>query len=136
MRVIKTTTTAATTTATATVHYYCYQHKRTTTSIPSLDRKQSNLSPFYPRNQSPPSPPPQQQQKQAEKEDCDACLYTGIATCTGLSFYFAKLALLDTPDITKDMSLKVARGHRNSRAGFLVVSTLWVAAGAYRWHLG
>ena len=70
------------------------------------------------------------------QEGCEACLYTGIATCTGLSFYFAKIALLEIPDITKKMKQEVAKGHRRNRAGFLVVSAFWVAAGAYRWHLG
>lgn len=70
------------------------------------------------------------------QEGCEACLYTGIATCTGLSFYFAKIALLEIPDITKEMTQEVAKGHRRNRAGFLVVSAFWVATGACRGHLG
>ena len=83
--------------------------------------------------QSPQIPP---LQKGFEEESCLTCLFTGIATCTGLSLYFAKIALLEIPDITKEMSQEVATGHRRSRAGFLVISAFWVAAGAYRWHLG
>ena len=75
-------------------------------------------------------------EKKHPQEGCEACLYTGMATCTGLSLYFAKIALLEIPDITKEMAREVAKGHQRNRAGFLVVSAFWVAAGAYRWHLG
>lgn len=74
-------------------------------------------------------------QKQ-EEDSCSSCLYTGIATCTGLALYFAKIALLETPDVTKEMSWEVAKGHHRNRAGFLVISAFCVVTGAYRWHLG
>ena len=79
----------------------------------------------------------QSQVSQEGKENigCDTCLYTGIATCTGLSLYFGKLAL-EVPDITKDMPKDVAAMHRRSRFGFLSGAAVWVAIGIYRWHLG
>lgn len=71
-----------------------------------------------------------------EKESCDACLYTGVATCVGLSLYFAKIALLEVPDITKEMPKDIAAAHWRSKAGYLTVSAVWVGIGVYRWHLG
>ena len=77
-----------------------------------------------------------QQTEDEDRQSCEACLYTGIATCTGLSLYFAKIALLETPDVTQEMSREVAKGHRRNRLGFLVVSAFWFVTGVYRWHLG
>jgi len=106
------------------------------------ESNQSNNSIHQPKQGALPASLMEQQQQsgkliQEEREEsCTACLVTGMATCTGLSLYFAKLALLEVPDITPSMSAKVAAQHRRSRAGFLVVSAGWVAVGAYRWHLG
>lgn len=57
------------------------------------------------------------------EEPCKTCLYTGVATCTGLSLYFAKLAIED--GIPK----------RNQRF-LLAFSAAWVVAGAARWQMG
>lgn len=56
-------------------------------------------------------------------EPCDTCFYTGVVVCTGLSLYFAKLAIED------------GLGIKNQRF-LLACSAGWVLAGAYRWHLG
>ena len=56
-------------------------------------------------------------------QPCQACLYTGVATCVGLAGYFAHFA-------TEEATLK-----RNRR--FLwICSAGSLVAGAYRWHLG
>jgi hypothetical protein len=78
----------------------------------------------------------QQQHNKREDESCAGCLYTGVATCTGLALYFAKIALLEVPDISRDMPREVASAHRRSRAGFLAVSATWLGISVYRWHLG
>jgi hypothetical protein len=75
-------------------------------------------------------------QQDNEEQSCAACLYTGVATCTGLALYFAKVALLEVPDITRGMPREVAVAHGRSRMGFLAMSAVWVGIGAYRWHLG
>ena len=57
------------------------------------------------------------------EEPCQACLYTGVSVCIGLSVYFANLAIDDTT---------LAKNRR-----FLwMCSAGSVAAGAYRWYLG
>jgi hypothetical protein len=62
-------------------------------------------------------------QRELDEEDCSACMYTGMATCAGLSLYFVKLA-------TDDTTL-------NKHRRFLwICSAGWVVAGAYRWYLG
>ena len=63
-----------------------------------------------------------QKELKAEKS-CAACLYTGVATCTGLSLYFAKLA-------TEESTLK------SNRRFLWICSTGSLVAGAYRWYLG
>ena len=56
-------------------------------------------------------------------QPCQACLYTGVATCVGLAGYFAHFA-------TEESTLK-----RNRR--FLwICSAGSLVAGVYRWHLG
>jgi hypothetical protein len=57
---------------------------------------------------------------------CASCMYTGMATCTGLSLYFFKMALLDVPK----------QGIATNKRFFLVSGTVWAAAGIYRYHLG
>lgn len=79
----------------------------------------------------------QQSEKQNKEnhQSCDTCLYTGMATCTGLALYFGKLAL-EVPSIAKNTPKEVAKMHRRSKYGFLTGAAVWVAVGAYRWHLG
>ena len=55
---------------------------------------------------------------------CPSCLYTGIATCTGLATYMAHLGWNDAT---------VAVQHRPYMRG---MAALWLCVGAYRWHLG
>lgn len=61
-------------------------------------------------------------QLKKDEKSCVACLVVGMATCTGLSIYFVKLAS-EVPD-------------RRSKAGFLTVSCFWAGVGMYRWHIG
>jgi hypothetical protein len=60
----------------------------------------------------------------ANEEGCSACLYTGMAVCTGVSIYFVKLATDETGTLPKN------------RRFFWVCSAGWAVAGAYRWYLG
>jgi len=62
-------------------------------------------------------------QRELREEGCSACMYTGMATCTGLSLYFAKLA-------TDDTTL------RKNRRFLWCCSGASLVAGAYRWYLG
>lgn len=72
--------------------------------------------------------------REAEDESsCDACLYTGIATCTGLSGYMFKMALLDLPEEgTKQFTNQV----RNQKRFLLLFGASWAVAGIYRLYLG
>lgn len=62
-----------------------------------------------------------------------------MATCTGLSLYFFKMALLevDSPETRKtaQVTKHVAAATKNKRF-FFVCGTAWAVAAAYRWHLG
>mmetsp|Transcript_3806 Transcript_3806/g.5825 ORF Transcript_3806/g.5825 Transcript_3806/m.5825 type:complete len:147 (+) Transcript_3806:327-767(+) len=84
-----------------------------------------------------PTTPIQQMQKQLhpkdEDENCNVCLYTGVATCTGLTLYFWKMGILDMPERSSSkFTLEVARQQR-----FLVTfGGAWALAGAYRLYLG
>jgi hypothetical protein len=60
-----------------------------------------------------------------EKEQCDTCLYTGMATCAGLCLYSFKIALLDEPTPTI----------RHQRV-LMAFGTAWAVAGVYRAYLG
>jgi hypothetical protein len=57
------------------------------------------------------------------EESCLACMYTGMATCAGLSLYFAKLAT--------DVGVP-----RSNRRFLWLCSAGSVATGVYRWYLG
>lgn len=68
-----------------------------------------------------------------DDEHCKSCLYTGVATCTAVSAYFFKTALLDlpergTPQFTKEV--------RNQKYFMISFGTAWAIAGVYRWYLG
>ena len=64
-------------------------------------------------------------QRQQNEESCKACLYTGMATCTGLSLYFMKMALEES-----------TKSQKSQKPFLLTMSAAWAVAGAYRWHLG
>jgi hypothetical protein len=57
------------------------------------------------------------------EEPCKACMYTGVAVCTGLSLYFVKLA-------TEETTLP------KNRRFLWVCSASSIAAGVYRWYIG
>jgi hypothetical protein len=70
---------------------------------------------------------------------CPSCLYTGIATCAGLSWYFTHIAT-DTSDLSKTATRKQQLAYykiaSQRRPYFLAISAGWICIGAYRWHLG
>lgn len=70
---------------------------------------------------------------------CSSCLYTGIATCAGLATYFTHIAY-DTSDLAATLTRRQRHAQLKlmvqRRPYFLAISTGWVVAGAYRWHLG
>jgi len=68
-----------------------------------------------------------------DDESCNVCLYTGVATCTGLASYFWKMGILDMPERSSSkFTQEMARQQR-----FLVTfGGAWALAGAYRWYLG
>jgi len=73
------------------------------------------------RHQSTFPPPP--------NEQCQTCLVTGVLTCTAVSSYLFKMALLDLPVSTKREVLRQKR--------FLLgFGSAWAVAGAYRLYLG
>ena len=67
----------------------------------------------------------------SKREQCVACLYTGVGTCTALSLYFFKLALLDAPESPKEL----VKTHKDQRF-MLAFGTCWAMAGVYRLYLG
>jgi hypothetical protein len=77
---------------------------------------------------------PQQQQLQ-ESKSCTSCLVTGIATCTGLSLYFFKMALLDLPEQGSAAFTRTPKMQTNQRF-LLACGTFWAVAGIYRWNMG
>jgi hypothetical protein len=68
--------------------------------------------------------PGQRHRQDVDTDRCDSCLYTGVATCTGLAAYFAHMALYD------------AAVQPRHRPFLMALSACWMAVGAYRWKLG
>lgn len=74
-----------------------------------------------------------QDYRPAEDDPCDACLYTGVATCTGLSCYMFKMALLDLPEQGANGWTKQVRQQKRF---LLLFGGSWAVAGLYRLYLG
>jgi len=91
----------------------------------------SLLSPSITRCDTPKGPPSQHDND--KNESCAACLYTGMATCTGLSLYFFKMAVLEMPE---EGTAAFTRQTQTNKRFLLACGTFWAAAGVYRWHLG
>ena len=68
----------------------------------------------------------------SEKEPCNTCLYTGVATCGGLSLYFTKLAL----ELPESGTMSAMQQAAKNKRFFLVGSAFWAGAGLYRLYLG
>jgi hypothetical protein len=64
-----------------------------------------------------------EQMQRELNEQCQTCMYTGMAVCSGLSLYFAKLAI-DNATLPKNRRFLWA-----CSAGSLLTGT-------YRWYLG
>jgi hypothetical protein len=97
------------------------------TSVSHCEGQKNNAgeTPLY-RQRPSPDNPYKEEIKQLQKEldePCKTCMYTGMAVCTALSLYFARLAIDDTT-LAKNRRFLWA-----CSAGSLV-------AGGYRWHLG
>jgi hypothetical protein len=74
-----------------------------------------------------------EQQRQQQGQQCSTCLYTGVATCTGLSAYFFKVAHFDLPTHgSQQIMLKATKDKRF----LLAFGSCWAIAGAYRFYLG
>jgi hypothetical protein len=96
------------------------------TSSPNL-MSQANCA----SNNAVPLETPRSDESQVEKS-CRECLYTGVATCTGLSLYFMKLAS-EIPDNHKtEVLMRQATKQKNFLLGG---SALWAACGVYRIYL-
>jgi hypothetical protein len=99
-------------------------------SFYTINRTQSEANDGSDRSVERPRPsannPYKDQIEQLQKEldePCQACMYTGMAVCTGLSVYFVKLA-------TDETTLP------KNRRFLWACSAGSVVAGAYRWYLG
>ena len=97
------------------------------TSVSHCEGEKNNAGeiPLYRQRPSPDNPHKQEiEQFQKElDEPCKTCMYTGMAVCTALSLYFARLAIDDTT-LAKNRRFLWA-----CSAGSLV-------SGGYRWYLG
>eukprot|EP00561_Arcocellulus_cornucervis_P003838 CAMPEP_0185809328 /NCGR_PEP_ID=MMETSP1322-20130828/6143_1 /TAXON_ID=265543 /ORGANISM="Minutocellus polymorphus, Strain RCC2270" /LENGTH=133 /DNA_ID=CAMNT_0028505593 /DNA_START=125 /DNA_END=526 /DNA_ORIENTATION=+ len=71
--------------------------------------------------------------RKGPEEQCKVCMWTGVATCTGLSAYFLKQAYLDLPETGTSEVMKHAQ--RQRRFLFVLAGASGVA-GAYRFYLG
>lgn len=71
---------------------------------------------------------------EGEKEgsSCRTCLYTGVATCTGISLYFASLYSELPSDGPRAAVKEIVKQKRFLLGG----SVLWATAGVYRLYLG
>jgi hypothetical protein len=72
------------------------------------------------------------------KFSCPACLYTGVATCVGLSAYFAHSAykMQRVSQYQKEAFANSSAFMRHSPKIFMALSAGCLGLGAYRWHLG
>mmetsp|Transcript_5427 Transcript_5427/g.15807 ORF Transcript_5427/g.15807 Transcript_5427/m.15807 type:complete len:153 (-) Transcript_5427:107-565(-) len=71
--------------------------------------------------------------EQPDKEQCKVCMWTGVATCMGLSLFFMKQALLDLPETG---SKKAMRQVGKQKHFLFTCSAASALAGAYRYCLG
>ena len=74
--------------------------------------------------------------KENSIDQCDSCLYTGVATCSALSLYFLKMSSEPPSPLaagTKKMSMNQIKGQKHF---LLAGSAAWAIAGMYRFYLG
>jgi hypothetical protein len=96
----------------------------TTTHCETLPSKDENDYKGRPRpSASNPYKPEIERLQRELDEPCQACMYTGVAVCAGLSVYFVKLA-------TDETTLP------KNRRFLFACSAGSVVAGVYRWYLG
>lgn len=74
--------------------------------------------------------------EQQHDEPCDVCLYTGVATCFGLSLYFLKTAFLDLPESTSQSLSSMKEKVQSQKRFLLFLGSASAAAGVYRLYLG
>jgi len=87
---------------------------------------QNRIQPFTPQQTLPTGDAP------LNKGSCKECLYTGVATCSGVSLYFMKLA----SEVPEQGTKEVLRQATKQKRFLLGGSAVWAAAGAYRMYLG
>jgi hypothetical protein len=104
---------------------FTYSPLATSVSYCEGEKNNAGEIPLYRQRPSPENPYKQEiEQLQKElDEPCKTCMYTGMAVCTALSLYFARLAIDDTT-LAKNRRFLWA-----CSAGSLV-------SGGYRWYLG
>ncbi len=71
----------------------------------------------------------------SSNESCSECLYTGVATCAGLSLYFMKLAS-EIPSAGRGASKEVLTKALKQKHFLLGGSATWAVCGVYRIYLG
>ena len=83
-------------------------------------------------------------QRSNNEESCRSCLYTGLATCTGLSGYFLYLAMEEElhrtskPNTFQSTIVNFMRGKpipKQNRPFLFAMSAAWFVAGGYRLYL-
>ena len=84
------------------------------------------------------------EQRPNDGESCRTCLYTGLATCTGLSGYFLYLAMEEElhrtskPNTLQSTIVNFMRGKpipKQNRPFLFAMSAAWFVAGGYRMYL-
>lgn len=73
-----------------------------------------------------------QEEVKEERSSCRTCLYTGVATCTGISLYFASLY----SELPSDGPRAAVKDVVKQKRFLLGGSAIWAAAGMYRLYLG
>lgn len=70
--------------------------------------------------------------EEGERSSCRTCLYTGVATCTGISLYFASLY----SELPSEGPRAAVKDVIKQKRFLLGGSVIWAAAGVYRLYLG
>ena len=106
-----------------------FMNQSQSTSIDSSTSASTNTHPEPPSSlNSTQTPDPLMKEKQ-----CQTCLYTGVATCTGLSLYFFHLASeVNVPSVGHKAYREMTRQKRFLLGG----SVTWAMVGMYRFYLG
>jgi hypothetical protein len=102
-----------------------------TTLNNTADSSSTNSQASMPQHEIQNSQPTEEDYPQNEGS-CKECLYTGVATCTGVSLYFMKLA----SEVPEQGTREVIRQATKQKRFLFGGSAVWAAAGVYRMYLG